>query len=81
MARKKHYIEEEVIKHDKNYFTRAHSTKAHRDKIHHRFPNNEVRDRMLTGEISVEECDEKEVHDFLSLLKKGDDRNNETRLG
>ena len=73
-------IEEEAIKHNKKHFTQAYSAKVHRDKIHHRLPNNETRDRTLNGDLSVEECDEKEAQDLLLLLKKGKDRNNETSL-
>ena len=32
---------------------------------------------MLNGTLSSEDCDEKDVHEFLSLLKKGEDSNNE----
>ena len=42
---------------------------------------NEVRDKTLNGELSVEECDEKDACDFLSLLKKEEDINNELSLG
>ena len=49
--------------------------------MHHRLINNEVQDKMLNGELSVEECDEKYVHEFLSILKKREDRNNELSLG
>ena len=55
----RNYIEEEVTKHNKNHFTQACSAKACMDKIHYRLPNNEVRDRMLNGDLSAEECDEK----------------------
>ena len=50
-------IEEEAIKHETNHFTQVRSTKAHRDKTHHRLTNNKARDRMLNGDLSVEECD------------------------
>ena len=36
---------------------------------------------MLNGDSSVEECDKKEACDFLSLLKKRNNKNNETSLG
>ena len=74
-------IEEEAIKRNKKNFTQACSTKAHGDKMCHRLPNNEARDRTLNGDLSAEECDGKEVHGFLSLLNKGKDSNNETSLG
>ena len=52
-------IEDEVIKHNKKLSTQACSTKAHGDKIHHRLTKDEVRDKMLNGALSLEECDEK----------------------
>ena len=63
-------IEDEVIKHNKKHFIQACSTKAHRDKTCHILTKDNARDKTLNVALSVEECDEKEVHEFLPVLKR-----------
>ena len=74
-------IEEEVIKHNKKHFTQACNAKVRRDKMDNRLPKDDVRDKALNGALHPEDCDEKYVHKFLSLLKKGKDSKDQLSFG
>ena len=39
------------------------------DKIYEKLQNNEVRERILNKKLQENECDNKEVFEFLSLLE------------
>ena len=44
--------------------------KAYEDKIYKRLLNNEVRDKIIKGELISDECTNKEVYEFLKLLHR-----------
>ena len=44
------------------------NTKVYRDRIYKKLLDNEVRDRILKGELRKEEYDESDIYDFLTLL-------------
>ena len=63
-------MENEIMHHNKKHFRQAHDSKAYKDRIYNKLDDNRVRDAMLKGEIEEDECDHKEVHQFLKLLAK-----------
>ena len=52
------------------HFRQAFSSKAYRDKIYKKLQCDEIRNKILRGELEVDQCDDTDVHSFLSLLKK-----------
>jgi len=62
-------IEEAIATYNKEHFRQAYSSKAYKDRIYHKLKLDQVRDKILQGEIEVEACDYEDVHDFLKLLK------------
>ena len=62
-------IESELIEHNKNHFKQAHQSIAFKDKMHKKLKDDEVRDKVLKGEIEESDCDDKRMFKFLKLLK------------
>ena len=60
------------------HFRQAFESKAYRDKIYEKIKCDEVRDRILSGELEIEECDDIDVYSFLQLLKKQGEENEGT---
>jgi len=54
----------------------VHSLKVCNNKIFRRLDEDCVRDKINKGELEREECDDKEVYNFLLLLKKKQDEQN-----
>jgi len=52
------------------FFTQPTDTKVFRDKIYNRLSKPIIRDKILTGNLQWNECDNKDVYVFLKLLKK-----------
>ena len=50
-------------------------SKAYIDRIHYKLRQDEVRDKVLKGELKEEDYDYAEVYQFLNLLRQ--DRNQE----
>ena len=62
-------VEKNIINYNKKYLTKANQSEAYLDRIYHRLKNDEIRDRILQGQVSREECDSDKVHKFLKILK------------
>ena len=51
-------IEQKLIEHNKTHFTKAHDTIAYKDKIYDKLRDDRVRDKILSGNLNREECDD-----------------------
>ena len=67
---KRKKIEEEIKKHNTKHFSMAIETKMHQDKIHAKLDDKEIRKKILEGKLKREDCDDKDVFEFLQLLKR-----------
>ena len=63
-------IEEEIIKHNTKHFSMAIETKMYQDKIYAKLDDKAIRKKILEGKLKREECDDKEVFEFLQLLTR-----------
>ena len=63
-------IENAIAQYNKLHFRQAFSSKAYRDKIYKKLKYDEIRERILCGELEVKECDDNNVYSFLTLLKR-----------
>jgi len=63
-------IEKELVEHNKDHFTKAHATEIYRDRIYQKLGEEKVRDRILKGDLTREECDHENIFEFLKLLKQ-----------
>ena len=52
------------------HFRQAFSSKAYRDKIYKKLQYDEIRNKILQGELEVDQYDDTDMHSFLLLLKK-----------
>ena len=62
-------IEREIVIYNKKYFRKAYTSNAFKDKIYTQLKCDQIRDKILKGTLEREECDNKDVYDFLVLLK------------
>jgi len=73
-------IEKAIAEYNIGHFRQAFELKVYKDRIYEKLKHDDVRDKILSGELDTEECDYWDVHEFLSLLKKsGTDNENEVR--
>ena len=63
-------IESKIIEYNTKHFQQAHQSIAYKDKIYDKLKKDEIRNRVLNGEIEEHECDDRRVFEFLKLLKK-----------
>ena len=70
-------MEDKIKKHNLKHFTKDHESKAYNDKIYAKLTNSRVRNDMLNGRLSKDECDNAKVWEFLSLLAVSDSRRQE----
>ena len=69
-------IEQAIFDYNTIHFKEAHETKVYQDKIYRQLQVNEIRDKILDGRLWEEDYDDKEVFQFLSLLKQPTNRRN-----
>jgi len=62
-------IEQEIVEYNVKHFHQAFASKAYKDKVYNKLNIDDIRDRILKGELEVEECDDEDVYSFLTLLK------------
>ena len=62
-------IESTLLQHNINHFKQAHQSIAFKDKIHKKLKYDEVRDKVLKGEINESDYNDKRLLKFLKLLK------------
>ena len=72
-------IEKEIMKHDAGHFKQAHDAIARKDKTHEKLRRDEIRNKVLQGELQRDECDDERMHHFLQLLKIPERRANTQR--
>lgn len=65
----KEEIEEQIINYNRKHYTQAHQTKIYQDKIYHKLQEDDVREKILNGTLYAQDCDNREVLEFLTLLK------------
>ena len=63
-------IEDAIVKQNLQHFRQAFSSKAYKDKIYNKLQCDDIRDKILTGELEIDECDDSDVYKFLILLKR-----------
>ena len=66
----KEKIEQAIIQHNTNHYSQALDTPTHKDKIYNKLQEDRIRDAILDGTLDINECDQMEVCQFLSLLKQ-----------
>ena len=73
-------IEKAIAEYNIGHFRQAFESKAYKDRIYKKLKHDNVRDKILSRELDAEECDYRDIHEFLSLLKKsGTDNENKVR--
>ena len=45
-------------------------TKVYQDKVYQKLSSNKIWDKILNGKLEEEDCSNKEVFEFLSLLQR-----------
>ena len=65
----KEEIEEQIINYNHKHCTQAHQTKIYQDKICNKLQQDNKREKISDGDLRRQECDSKEVFEFLKLLK------------
>ena len=58
------------MKYNKIHFWKAHQTDVYKDKIYAKLQDNNVRNRILAGELDRSECNNQNINNFLILLKR-----------
>ena len=64
---KREEIEQEIMLFNTKHFKKAHASKVYDNKIHGEMRNNTRRDKMLSGELIAEDCDNENAFQFLKL--------------
>ena len=64
-----------MIEHNKKHFKQAHQSIVFKDKIYKKLKDDEVRNKVLKGEIEESKCNGKRMCKFLKLLKTQQRRN------
>ena len=63
-------MENKIITYNRDHFRQAFETIAYTDKIYTKLEDEEIRHKILSGDLDLEECSYKDVYDFLKLLAK-----------
>lgn len=63
-------IERTIIDHNENYFKKAKMSRAHNDEINENLKYETIRDKILRGELTLDDCDDENVCEFLNLVAK-----------
>ena len=58
-----------MINYNKVHFAKVHKSNVYKDKIYPLLQHDYMRDKILKGRLVEEDCDNKEVYEFLQLLK------------
>ena len=66
----KEEIEEKVMMFDEMHFIKVKESKVHEDKICDNFNKDDLRDKILSGKLNREDCNEKNLCKFLKLLER-----------
>ena len=66
----KEKIEEAISQHNTSHYQQAMQTPIYQDQIYHKLQDDEVRNDILDGNLQRSQCDDKDVYQFLTLLKQ-----------
>ena len=64
----KEQIENAIFEQNRNHFKKAHGTNIFKDKIYATLQQDRMRNKILRWQLREEDCDNKEVFEFLKLL-------------
>ena len=59
-----------MLNYNKKHFIKVKESAVHKDKMHGNIVDDDVRDKILSGELNREDCNEENAYKFLSLLKR-----------
>ena len=62
-------LEKAIISQNKLHHQKVFQTKAYKDKIYIKLINEEIRDRILNGQLNSNEYDSNDMYEFLMLLQ------------
>ena len=62
-------IENSLINQNKKYHHKVFNTKAYQDKVYKELLKDDTRNRILRGTLRWDECNKKDVFEFLKLLE------------
>ena len=62
-------IEKALRMYNTQHFKQAHQSITYKDKIYEKLERDEIRDKVLNGNIRKEDCDDERMYQFLKLLK------------
>ena len=63
-------IEEEIAKYNKKHYRQAFESRAYQDKLYAVLKHDNIRNKILKGSLRREECNDDDVYEFMSLLKR-----------
>ena len=63
-------IEEHIIRYNEIHLKKSQNSKVCNEKIHKEMDWETIRNRILRGEIKLDDCDDGNVHEFLKLVAK-----------
>ena len=63
-------MEHEIINHNRNHFRKVFETIAYKDRICTKLEDDEIRHKILSGDLDIEDCSYDDAHKFLTLLAK-----------
>jgi len=61
-------IEDKLLTFNRDHYRKVLNTNVYKDKIYHKFQDNPIRDKILSGTLDSNEYDNEEVFEFLRLL-------------
>ena len=63
-------IESKIMKFNERYYKKVHEMNAFKEKIYEKLQEDSIRNKILAGELDSDDCDDKGVYEFLTLLKR-----------
>ena len=63
-------MEQAIIDQNIAHYKAVFKIKVYQDKIYHKLSLNKMWDKILNGKLEEEDCSNKEVFEFLSLLQR-----------
>ena len=67
------------MQHNYEHFQQAHNTDMYKDKIYEKLQKENIREKILNGQLQRNDCDSEKVYRFLKLLKRGANTPNKDR--
>ena len=73
-------IESLIIQQNRTHLSKAMKTSAYNDKLIQSLHINEIRDKILKGELKEQDTDDRNIYEFMKLLKKNQHAPNTTQF-